>query len=152
MLKTFSCAFFGHREFCSHLLCETKLKSLILSLLSKEEYVEFLVERNGEFDRFVSSTIQLTVKNNNSCNHAHVLVLPYETAEYRTNKTEFENYYDEIEIFEAKHYKSAIAERNRYMIDHAELIICYVKQKCGGAYQALRYAQQQNKRIINLAE
>ena len=121
-------------------------------MLNENEYTEFLVGRNGEFDRFVSATIKLSAGKYGSCNHAHVLVLPYETAEYRLNCREFERYYDEIEIFEASHYKSEISERNCYMIDRAELIVCYVNKNSGGAYRALCYARKQNKQIINLAD
>ncbi len=32
------------------------------------------------------------------------------------------------------------------------LIVCYVEQKVSGAYNAIKYAQKLNKRIINLAD
>lgn len=38
------------------------------------------------------------------------------------------------------------------MVDRADLIICYVENKSGGAYKAMRYAEKQGKRIINLAD
>lgn len=151
-MQIFSCVFFGHRDFYSHMSCESALKELISDLINKNEYTEFLVGRNGEFDRFVSSLIKLSADKYGCCNHAHVLVLPYETAEYRLNCEEFKHYYDEIEIFEASHYKTAITERNRYMIDRADLVVCYVNKVGGGAYKALCYARKRNKQIINLAD
>lgn len=42
--------------------------------------------------------------------------------------------------------------RNRYMVDKASLLICFVDHESGGAYQTLKYAKKQRKSIINLAE
>ena len=38
------------------------------------------------------------------------------------------------------------------MIDRSEIIICYVLEKKGGAYNAMKYAKKKNKVIINLAD
>jgi len=81
------------------------------------------------------------------------LVLPYETAELRNNTESFESYYDSIEICEASadcNFKYAIVARNRDMIDRSDTVIVYVKNESGGAYQALKYAEKNQKRVINL--
>ena len=65
------------------------------------------------------------------------------------------NYYGDIEISYAAskaHAKSAIQIRNREMVDRAELIICYIVHNGGGAYKTVKYASEQNKPIINLAD
>ena len=36
------------------------------------------------------------------------------------------------------------------MIDRADLVVVYVKNESGGAYQALKYAEKNEKRIINI--
>ncbi len=38
------------------------------------------------------------------------------------------------------------------MIDRANLIVCYVDRKNGGAFQAMQYALKTNTPVINLAE
>ena len=84
-----------------------------------------------------------------------MLVLPYERAEYRDNMESFLTYYDEVEICpeSAKaHFKAAIGIRNRAMVDRADLVICAVERESSGAYTAMKYAEKQEKRIINLAE
>ena len=84
-------------------------------------------------------------------NSALVLVLPYLTAEYINNKTSFENYYDEIEVFESSHFRSAFQQRNRAMVDRSDLVICCIERDEGGAYNAVRYAQKTNKKVMNVA-
>ena len=46
--------------------------------------------------------------------------------------------------------KFAISKRNEWMVSNADLIIAYVTQSYGGAYQALQTARRRGKRIINL--
>jgi predicted Rossmann fold nucleotide-binding protein DprA/Smf involved in DNA uptake len=65
----------------------------------------------------------------------------------------YEKHYDDIIVYEAEkkpHYKRAITERNRFMIDMADLVIAYVDKQDGGAYQATRYAQHQSKELVVL--
>ena len=91
-----------------------------------------------------------------SCgNTSHILVLPYAKAEFRDNEQSYLEYYDEVEICSESanaHPKAAIQLRNRVMVDHSDLVICYVKHKSGGAYKTIQYAEKQGKRIINLAK
>jgi hypothetical protein len=81
-----------------------------------------------------------------------ILVLPYERAEYRDNKDSFESYYDEIEIYpgEGAYFKSAIEQRNHYMAERADLVICCIEHESGGAYSAVKYAEKNGKKIVNL--
>ena len=115
----------------------------------------FLVGRNGEFDQCVSFSVLRVRKNHRDDNSALVLALPYPTAEYVNNKESFHQYYTDVEISYAAsmvHPKSAIQIRNREMVDRADLIICYIEHKKGGAWQAVQYAMTRGKVVINLAE
>ena len=38
------------------------------------------------------------------------------------------------------------------MVDKADLIICFIEENTGGAWQTIQYAIAQEKNIINLAE
>lgn len=82
-------------------------------------------------------------------NSALVWVQAYQVADYENNMEAFDNYYEEVELCpesSAAHFKSAIQIRNRSMIDRADLIVCYVSRKTGGAYLTFKYAEKQNKR------
>ena len=150
-MNTFTVSFFGHRLIEHPFEIEKHLEKIIRELIQSKEYVEFLVGRNGEFDQLVSSTIRRIKKTVDDANSALVLVLPYLTAEYINNKTSFENYYDEIEVFESGHFRSAFQQRNRAMVDRSDLVICCIERDEGGAYKAVRYAQKTNKKVMNVA-
>ena len=152
-MKVFTVSFFGHRRIYNSYKIEERLETIIKELLSQKEYVEFLVGRNGDFDFIVSSAISRIRKEYYEHNSSLVLILPYMIAEYRDNIKTFSEYYDEIEIsLEASnaHYKSAIRIRNKEMVDRSDLVICYVENSRGGAYNALCYAKKKNKVVINL--
>ena len=155
MLEIFTVAFFGHRYIDNPLKVEELLEEQIRKLINEKEYVDFVVGRNGEFDQCVSSTVLRVRKNVRDDNSALVLMLPYPTAEYLNNEEYFHEYYTDVEISYAAsmaHPKSAIQIRNREMVDRADLIICYVEEKAGGAWQTVKYAIEQEKTVINLAK
>ena len=153
-MDTYTVCFFGHREIDNPLEVEEQLYDIVLHLLESKEYVEFLVGRNGEFDQLVSSTVRRVKRNFRDDNSALVLVLPYLSAEYEKNEEAFQEYYDEVEIcqsFSVAHFKAARRLHNREMVDRADLVLCCIERKSGGAYQTILYAKKQNKQIINLA-
>ena len=153
MLDILTVAFFGHRYIDNPLKVEGLLEEEIIKLIEENKYVDFLVGRNGEFDRCVSSTIIRVRKNYRDDNSSLLLVLPYPTAEFLNNEEYFFDYYSDVEIsYKASkaHPKSAIQIRNREMVDRADLVICYIEEKSGGAWQTIEYAIGQNKKIINL--
>ena len=154
-MNIFTVSFFGHRIIDNPFPLEQKLEDLILDLLCRKEYVEFLVGRDGEFDQIVSSTVRRCKRSVRDDNSALVLVLPYATAEYLNNEESYHNYYSDVEISYAAskaHPKAAIRIRNREMVDRADLILYCIEREKGGAWQTVQYAIKQGKTIINLAE
>lgn len=110
--------------------------------------------RNGEFDQCVSSAVVSVKENYYDSNSSLVLVLPYKTAEYLNSRDFLEDYYNDIEICYKSSIafpKSAIEIRNKYMIDQADLVICYVEDNHGGAYKVMQYAIKKSKPVLNLA-
>ena len=150
-LNTFTVSFFGHRQIDRPFEAEERLEKIIRELIRSKEYVEFLVGRNGEFDQMVSSTVRRVRKTVDDANSALVLVLPYMTAEYANNKASFEHYYDEIEVFDSGHFRSAFGQRNRSMVDRSDLVICCIERDEGGAYETVKYARKNSKRVLNVA-
>lgn len=155
MSETFTVGFIGHSYLYDPITITDRLEKEIKKIIKEKESVEFLVGRNGDFDLCVASTIVGMKKKIGYDNISLILVLPYPTAEYKTNYEQFHNYYDDVEIsFKASssHPKSAIGIRNREIIDRADMIVCYVDHKSGNAWQTVAYARKNNKPIINLAE
>lgn len=153
MFDIYTVAFIGHRYIDNISLIEKKIEELVRNIISDKSYVEFLVGNDGEFDQIVSSTV-LRVKRKNFCADSSLIwIMPYETAKYRNNEKNFKNYYDEIELCDesaSAYFKNAIMIRNRYMVDRADILVCYVEQKKGGAYQTMKYAKSIGKNIINI--
>ena len=79
-----------------------------------------------------------------------LLVIPYLSFRIRERK-----YFDDIlypEGFEKYHFKAAILERNRFMVNHSSYALCYVDHDWGGAAKTYRLAVRQGLRSINLGE
>ena len=153
MLNIYTVAFFSHRYIDNPLNVEELLEIEIRKLIKEKEYVEFLVGRNGDFDRCVTSAVLRVRKNVRADNSSLVLILPYPTAEYLNNEQYFHDYYTDVEIsYEASkaHPKSAIQIRNREMVDRANLVICYIEENRGGALKTVQYAIRKGKDIIKL--
>lgn len=153
MLNIYTVSFFGHREIRDMSLIEEKLMLILRKLITTKEYVEFLVGRDGDFDRIVSATIRKATTKYGNGNTSHILILPYERADYRDNKAEFEAYYDEVQVCPESaeaHPKAAIGIRNQAMVDGSDLVICYIEHNSGGAYNAIKHALKEKKPIINL--
>ena len=150
MLNIFTVSFFGHRIIENGSEVEKRLDDLIRGFIREKEYIDFLVGRNGDFDQFVSSAVHRAKKSIDDANNSLILVLPYSTAEYSNNKASFEEYYDEVEIYSASHYKSAFQERNREMVDRSDLVIFCIDRDSGGAYQTAKYAKKTNKQYYNI--
>ena len=154
MRDKYTVCLFGHRTIDDLLTVEGKLYELLRIVMQRNDReVEFLVGRNGDFDLTAASVIRKLKRETGNDNIYLTLVLPYETAELRNNTEAFESYYDSIEICEASalcNPRYAIVARNRDMVDRADLVAVYVKHESGGAYQSLKYAEKNEKRIINL--
>lgn len=154
MREKYTVSLFGHRIIEDYITVENKLYELLRIIMQNgSREIEFLVGRNGDFDLMAASIIRKLKKETGNDNAFLTLVLPYETAELRNNTESFESYYDSIEICEASancNFKYAIVARNKDMVDRSDMVVVYVKNESGGAYQSLKYAEKNQKRIINL--
>lgn len=154
MKEKYTVSLFGHRFIDEYNTVESKLYELLrIVMQNSSREIEFLIGRNGDFDLMAASVIRKLKKETGNDNAFLTLILPYETAELRNNTESFESYYDSIEICEASadcNFKYAIVARNRDMIDRSDMVVVYVKNETGGAFQALKYAEKNQKRIVNL--
>ena len=155
MFEVYTVSFFGHRYIENFRVAERKVEDLIYKLIQEHEYVEFLVGRDGDFDQIATSAV-LSAKHSYAEHRCDVTwVMPYLKSEYTNNAEDFKNYYDYVEVCtesEKVHPKQAIQVRNRYMVDRSDLVVFWVERNSGGAYQTIKYAEKQGKKIINIAE
>lgn len=151
-MEIYTVSFFGHREISDSIEVEKRLDKLVRELIRTKEYVEFLVGRNGDFDTLVSSVIRKAIAELDYGNASHILVLPYETAEFRDNTDSYKEYYTEVEICEqaaAAHFRAAIQIRNKAMVDRSDLVVCCIEHNSGGAYKTIEYAKK-HKPTVNI--
>ena len=148
-MDIFTVSMFGHRRIDEIRHLEELLAPVIHNLLRSHPYVSFLVGRNGDFDTVSASVIKSEQKKYGNGTGDLTLVLPYPVA----NLEYYKSYYDHILIPSPRHLvhpKSAITVKNRWMIDCSDLIIFYLRNDSGGAYEAMKYAKRKNKKIILL--
>lgn len=139
-----TCCGFGHRDVFQNIdkeLCEAVQSAVSIGC------DVFYTGAMGDFDRCFSSAVRKQKKNAKL-----VCIKPYMSNELNTNK-QYYNMYDDIIIPDElafEHYKSAITKRNRWMIDNSDIVIVYVIKNYDGAYDAMRYAERQNKTVVKI--
>lgn len=144
--------FFGHRDFISNNKFREKIKSILDELVG-DNAAEFYLGGYGRFDAFAYLCCKSFAETHN--NVSLVFVTPYISEEYQRNHlTEISRKYHCVVYpdIEKAPKRFAIAYRNRYMVDRADIVICYIKREYGGAFQAIKYAERKDKRVINLAD
>ena len=137
------CTFFGHRD-CFGL--DAAVVRGAIEELIQQGVEEFLVGHQGQFDGMVRRCLKSLKVQYPQIKYWVVLAyLPTEKREYEDMS---DTIYPEIE----GHPKFAIERRNRYLIDNANIIICYVNRLCGGAYKFARMAKRRGLTVINLGK
>lgn len=145
------CCCFGHREL--YLNIEKQLDEILEELIIKYQKVTFMTGGIGATDnKFISAVVKIrkkypTVK--------LLLIMPYLTTELIQSKEYYENLYDDILIPDeliGVYYKSAIGKRNRWIVDNCDVIIDCTYRDFGGAYKAVKYAEQKEKSIIKITK
>ena len=147
---TYRIALFGHRDFCPRRAVDEQVCFLLKELIRIKPFVEIYVGRNGEFDIYAATVVKRVQIAMGKENNELVCVLPYTSKDIGY----YEDYYDRVIIPECigrTHPKGAIKKRNQWMVEQADLVICYVEREKGGAHAALKYAKKVHKEIINLA-
>ena len=153
-MEVYTVSLFGHKEFNNALKVGKLLEQTVRKIIESNEYVEFLIGRNGMFDMFAASVIREVCKECDYGNSSLVLVLPHITPDYKENSKRIDRMYDEIEVCEeAERYNNrlSVGVCNRYMIDRSNLVIGCIERREGGAYKMMMYARDKGKPIINVA-
>lgn len=146
------CTFAGHRDMVRITVSDI-LEVLEKIVLQSDEDVEYLVGGMGDFDRLAASAVRSLKRNYKDRKNKLILVMPYMQKRVNEQKAYYEEMYDEVIVpaeLDGVHYKRAITLRNRWMVDQSEYVIVMVWRNYGGAYDTLKYARKQKKRIIEL--
>ncbi len=149
------CCFTGHRnipkEIEEELFCE--LYSTI-DTLSCEGYTIFRAGGAVGFDRMAADAV-LALRQKNPQIKLHIYVPCIDQNKFFS---EDENEYymaqikaaDKIFCISKSYRKGCMLERNRAMVNGADACVAYVRRESGGSAYTVKYAKEQNCRVISL--
>lgn len=141
--------FCGHREMSLTREEEQHLVELLRSILIEHPDTLFFLGDYGSFDGICNVVLKkLQVEYPKL---KRIFITLYITPGYWHLEAAKERYDESIYPFENSVLpKFAISKRNEWMVDHADLVIAYVRYDWGGAYTTLEYAKRHKKPIKNI--
>ena len=149
MMKMTACCGFGHRDVLEKI--DDAVYTAVLKAAEQGCDI-FYTGAMGEFDSLFSSAVRKVKKTYPKIKL--ICVKSYFTNDLNTNGEYYAALYDDIfipdELAEI-HPKAAIKYRNRWMIDHSDIVLIYTKRTYGGAYEARRYAERIGKEIVYIS-
>ena len=149
MIRMTACCGFGHRDVLEKI--DDAVYTAVLKAAEQGCDI-FYTGAMGEFDSLFSSAVRKVKKTYPEIKL--ICVKPYFTNDLNTNRDYYELLYDDVIIpYELAdiHPKAAIKYRNRWMIDHSNLILIYTKRTYGGAYEARKYAERIGKEMVYIS-
>ena len=57
---------------------------------------------------------------------------------------------DEKIVFSEEYVDGCMQERDRFLVDNSEVLVCYLRKKSGGTFYTVNYAKKINRKIIEL--
>ena len=146
-------AFLGHGNISNTKALSDKIRETIIANIKECDSVNFYCGGYGDFDN-ISALVCNQIKKEIPAKVFFITPYITENQQKKTKLLLESAIYDYVLYppIEKTPLKFAIVKRNEWIIKEADLIICFVSRKYGGAYTALKYALRKGKRIINLAE
>lgn len=144
--------FCGHAHFLKSEEYERKILKILKEKVG-DQPADLYLGGYGDFDEFAYDCCAKYKKTYPLV--SLIFVSPYITVEYQKNYLEYrKKKYDEIiypEI-EDKPLRFAISYRNKWMVEHADYIICGIDHDWGSAYKTYQYAKRMKKPIFNIID
>ena len=152
-----SCCFTGHRNIPQRKSrqIQERLRNEIVTAI-QDGYTFFYAGGAIGFDTMAAQTI-LELKEQYPYIKL-ILALPCKSqADYwkQEDKDEYERIIkaaDNVVWTSEKYTSDCMFKRNRYLVDHSSLCICYLTRQTGGTAYTVNYARNKGIEIINIAE
>ena len=152
------CAFTGHRDFEYFVNCVDS--SLLLRL---EEEIraaldrgvrEFLCGMAQGFDLCAAETLLRIAENYKGVRLIAVIPCADQTDTFSQKNRErhekiIKSCFDTV-VLSDKYTKGCMHIRDRYLVDHCDEIICFLRKKSGGTFYTVRYARKSGKKVIEI--
>ena len=145
-MKMTACCGFGHRDVLEKI--DDAVYAAVLKAAERGCDI-FYTGAMGEFDSLFSSAVRKVKKTYPKIKL--ICVKSYFTNDLNTNGEYYAALYDDVFIPDELAYihpKAAIKYRNRWMIDHSDIVLIYTKRTYGGAYEARKYAERIGKEVV----
>ena len=125
---------------------KTKLREVLIDLITSHNVDMFYVGNQGQFDAIVRGALRELKEEYPQINYAVVL------AYIPGKQTEYDDYSDTMlpEGIESVHPRYAISWRNNWMLRQSDYVVTYITHSWGGAAQFAVKAKRQKKTVINL--
>ena len=146
------CAFTGHRQLAGYDFDEHLLERVVLHLV-KNGVNRFLCGMAVGFDMKAAQVVLALKK---TYNIELVACLPCANQAERfsaKNKKAYDEIIkrcDEIIVLESEYTAGCMFKRDRYLVDNSDTLVCFLRKKSGGTYYTVKYAQKENKKIIEI--
>lgn len=137
------CTFFGHRDAPPKI--KPALRQVLLDLIERQGVQQFYVGNHGSFDAMACS---LLAELEQSHGIKYEIVLAYlPRQEDPFCDTDYTILPEGIETVPPRF---AIEYRNKWMIDHSDIVVTYVTRSFGGAAKCRDIAKKKRKTVIDL--
>ncbi len=138
------CTFFGHKDAPSALI--PLLRAVMLDLIKIQGVRQFFVGNQGNFD---SMALKLLKEFEKTYSVTYDVVLAYLP---KKSDPFFEAYHTVFpEGIETVPRRFAIEYRNKWLIEHSDIIITYVEHSFGGAAKFKALAEKKGKKVVELS-
>ena len=152
MIKQNVCCFSGHRNLKSYDFDQALLDRVVLDLI-KMGTTEFLCGMAYGFDLAAARTV-LMYKNDYEIKLTACLPCANQSDTFsQANKLQYKiilDACDEVITLSPYYYNGCMLERDRYMVDNSDILVCFLRKNSGGTFYTVNYARKQNKKIIEL--
>lgn len=152
-----ACCFTGHRIIPPDKAdsLRERLKSEIERIYTENGITVFYAGGAIGFDALASEAVI-------ECRTAHpdirlIVVIPHKeqakrwSAEETAQHDYIKSSANEVICLAEHYYRGCMQRRNRYMVDHSGVCVCYLARETGGTAYTVNYARRCDLRVINLA-
>ena len=156
-LREKACCFTGHREIPSSFrpLLAQRIEDTVRRLAA-EGIVYFIAGGALGFDTLAAEAV-LRLKETELPHVRLLLAIPCEGQDNawpeadRLRYASIKSRADAVSVLADHYYRGCMQARNRYMVDHSSVCVCYLTKEGGGTAGTVRYAEKKGLPVIRLA-
>lgn len=144
-----TCAFTGHRELPENFDVQSLEKCI--EKLAESGVNEFLCGMAVGFDLLCAECV---IKLKEKFSVRLIACIPCEKQESsysccdKQRYARILQYCDEKKVLAPRYSSGCMLKRNRYMVEHSDIVLCYLQKHTGGTYYTVNYAKSSGVKII----